>query len=122
MRPAPSPRMSRARQLANERRLRSDLTAQFTDNQTDLYVLNARELTGIWVNSQRFAGKSDEDLSALYESVTGYTLNAVRDHTGTVADPVLVLADWHYRLSIVEAGENLWVPNILAGAVGGFSP
>lgn len=125
MRPAPSPRMNRARQLANERRLRSDLTAQFADNQTDLYVLSARELTGIWVNSQRFAGISEENLSSLYEDMTGYTLAAVRDHTGTVASSVVLARlgmDMHrsgklfgtYRI-VQRHGQNMIVFSGYAG-------
>lgn len=71
----PSPRMERARELAQERRLRSDLKEQLSGNQTDIYILNARELTGVWVNLQKDKNLSDEETASLFEELTGFTLN-----------------------------------------------
>lgn len=90
MRPAHSQVPNRAQHLASERLFRSALSAQLADNQTDLYVLSARELTGIWINNQRSVGISEEDQDIIFEDLTGYTLTAVRDHSGTVTSSVVL--------------------------------
>lgn len=43
------------------------------------------------MNSQRSSGMSDQNIGASFENITGYTLTAVRDHTGTIASSVVLV-------------------------------
>lgn len=98
------PRMRRARNMAEDRRLRADLSAQFSDHQTDLYVLSARELTAVWRSIQKERNNTEDQTEALFESLTGIALTAIREHTGTVASTVVLTrlaADMHRSGSIL---------------------
>ncbi|SEB03443.1 hypothetical protein [Alkalimonas amylolytica] len=63
-----------AQQPANSRLRQQQLQQQFTENQTDIYVLNAREITDFWLTVQRQEGKSQVQSAALFEELTGVAL------------------------------------------------
>ncbi|MGM0570558.1 hypothetical protein [Marinobacter sp.] len=99
----PSPRMRRARELVQERQLRTDLKEQLVSNRPDIHVLNARELTGVWVNIQKSKNVSEEDIAATFRELTEFSLDMVRDHTGTVSSAIVLSklgADMHRSGSI----------------------
>ncbi|MCK0163445.1 hypothetical protein [Marinobacter sp. S6332] len=53
--PNPTNHINHARELAEERHIRTSLNEQLAVNRIDVYVLSARELTDVWVKAQREA-------------------------------------------------------------------
>lgn len=87
--------------------------------------MNARELTGIWVNLQKGRNLSEDETSSLFEEVTGFALSMILDHTGTASSAIVLAklgADMHrsglifgtYRI-IQREGKQLIVLSGYAG-------
>ena len=81
------------RRLEQNRRaaLREALREEFDSNQVDLYALQANELAGIWVNMKKKKSRlPDAEIEDAFETLTGYSLTAVREHGSTVSSSVVL--------------------------------
>src|SRR5690554_4507391 len=66
----------RARRTAREKQLSSRLSREWSDNQADMYTLDEKDLTTLWVGVQEANGLSLEETAARFEELTGnQTLN-----------------------------------------------
>ncbi|MCC5825438.1 hypothetical protein [Alkalimonas sp.] len=63
-----------AQQQASQQLRQQQLQQQLAENQVDIYVLNARELTDFWLTVQRQEGKTQAQSAALFEQLTGVAL------------------------------------------------
>ncbi|MFO7787428.1 MAG: hypothetical protein R6W87_06570 [Halospina sp.] len=71
--------------------LREALRKEFDSNQVDLYALQANELAGIWVNMKKKKSQlTDAEIEDAFETLTGYSLTAVREHGSTVSSSVVL--------------------------------
>lgn len=71
--------------------LREALREEFDSNQVDLYALQANELAGIWVNMKKKKSQlTDAEIEDAFETLTGYSLTAVREHGSTVSSSVVL--------------------------------
>lgn len=61
----------RARRASGEHALSSRLASEWTENQADIYTLDERDLTAIWIATQKANGKTNEQIIAQYEELTG---------------------------------------------------
>ncbi len=120
MRPPPYPTQAQQlRQKSAELQVQRLLQEEFGSNQVDAYVLDARELSGIWVNLQRSRGNSEAEIASNFNDVTGFALDQIRNHTSTAMSAVVLAklgTDMHrsgnifgtYRL-IQRSGKSLIV-------------
>ena len=118
MRPAQSWEQLRKKRQ-EELQVQRLLLGEWGSNQVDAYVLNDRELSGIWVNLQKASGKSEAEIASNYHDLTGFALDQIRNHTSTVMSAAVLAklgADMHrsgnmfgtYRL-IQRSGKALIV-------------
>lgn len=63
-----------AQQQAQRIKFEQQLEKDLTESQSDIYVLNARELTEFWLTVQRHEGKSQQQIDTGYKALTGLDL------------------------------------------------
>ncbi|MDP4537087.1 hypothetical protein Q3O60_12885 [Alkalimonas collagenimarina] len=63
-----------AQQHASSQLRQQQLKKQLDENQVDIYVLNAREVTDFWLTVQRQEGKTQVQAEALFQQLTGLTV------------------------------------------------
>lgn len=90
MQTTPYPTPASLRQRNADLHLQRRLQEEFGHNQVDAYVLNARELTGIWVNLNKSRGHSDDEISNKFHDLTGVTLDLIRNHTSSVTSAAVM--------------------------------
>lgn len=54
----------RAQRTASETALTNQLTADWTQNQVDVYALDEQDMGGLWIDIQRANGQTDEHIIA----------------------------------------------------------
>lgn len=77
--------VSELRKSTESNALRKQLSEAFADNQADVYVMQANELTEIWLQTQLGQGKSEEEANTLFEKLTDLSIYVVREHTSTIS-------------------------------------
>lgn len=61
----------RARHASSEQALSARLASEWTDNQADIYTLEDRDVTALWISIQKTNGKTNEQIVARHEEPTG---------------------------------------------------
>jgi len=88
--PYPHPTPSQLREKNEERRLKQLLEEEFGSNRTDVYLLGANELTGVWVSTKKAANKTDEEIEQSFQEITGIALDTIRNHASDAASAVVL--------------------------------
>lgn len=81
-------RAQKAQEQARKERIRQEVITNLKHNvpegNVDIYVLSVEELHQLWIAKQKRKGKSDSEIDALYQTLTGEHFELTKTHAANV--------------------------------------